>query len=76
MVVLNGIHPGAYLPKQFSWKVQPHTDEESYKLNDFDPNGTPDKWRKHPDEEHVSAEQQGEQHGQEQQEHATDETKA
>lgn len=76
VVVLNGIHPGAYLPKQFSWKVQPHTDEESYELNDFDPNGTPDKWRKRHDEEHASAEQQGEQHGQEQQEHATDETKA
>lgn len=44
VAVLNAVFPGAYLPKQFSWRVQPQTDEEAYRLNNFDPNGRPDKW--------------------------------
>ncbi|WFD36299.1 hypothetical protein MCUN1_003178 [Malassezia cuniculi] len=44
VVALNIFHPGAYLPKKFSWKVLPQTDEEAYKLNGFDPNGRPEKW--------------------------------
>lgn len=44
VAVLNVVFPGAYLPKQFSWRVQPQTDEEAYRMNNFDPNGRPDKW--------------------------------
>lgn len=54
VAVLNVVFPGAYLPKQFSWRVQPQTDEEAYRLNNFDPYGRPDKWGMTDEEEAVS----------------------